>query len=441
MIASLNTRDAPTISYGELLKASARGTVSQCVFQPEGGFVANGSSSTVVRIPIASNDSFLDTRRSNLRIKLNVTAATAAVFLDTSVYSVIKNMRVLTAAGTPIETINEYNFLANQLIQGGLAKDAFPSQSIKIGTANDAGISAAVANYNEIDNLQNSTFAVGASSRTYNAPIICSGFMQMSAENVNGVYIPLCLIQGGVVLELTLADPGDVFKSATGTATYTAEISYVATMVTPEAGVVQEKKAALQQLGMTGQKLHMSSFTYINQQFYDAITAHALMMGVRARSIKGILAYCRPSASVGAFTANKYASDVSTANPPSNGYIAVGGVNFPNVPLQTFGDFLTNYEQALGRSAAGLIDGASWVSGATTFVDAATHGTFSYGLDLESFVDAKNVIEAGYDTSSQSLPVTIYINTGNATARQWQVFAHCDMILSLDGNGQLSASY
>ena len=273
--------------------------------------------------------------------------------------------------------------------------------------------------------------------------------MQMSSETVNGVYIPLPLIQSGVVLELTLADPGDVFKSATGTATYTAEISYVATMVTPEAGVVQEKKAALQQLGMTGQKLHMSSFTYINQQFYDAITAHALMMGVRARSIKGILTYCRPAASVGAFTANKYASDIAAPTPqnqagnvPSNGYIAVAGMNFPNVPLQTFGDFLTNYEQALGRSAAGLIDGASWVSGATTFVNESTHGTFAYGIDLESFSDsAKNVMESGYDTSSQSLPVTIYINTGNATARQWQVYAHCDMILSLNGNGELSASY
>ena len=451
MIASLNTRDAPTISYGELLKGSAKGTVSQRVYQPEGGFVAVGQSSTVVRIPVASNDSALDTRRSNLRIKLNVTAAGNPVYLDTSVYSVIKNLRVLTAAGTPIETITEYGLLSNHLLQTVMDKQAFPSQAVKIGTTSNTNIIGAavaadsVAQYNNVLNLNESSFAVGATSRTYNAPIICSGFMQMSNENVNGVYQPLPLINGGYVIELTLADPGDAFKcpaAAAGTCTYTAEISYVATLVTPDdRNIWAEKKAALQQLGMTGQKLMMSSFSYQNQIFYTASTNNALMLGVRARSIKSLLAFARPTAAIGAFTSHKVASDVGAANAPSNGYVAIAGVNFPNVPLQTFGDFAVNYEQAVGKPLAGLVDGFSWDSGNTSFVDSRAHGTWAFGLDLESFADGKNVMESGYDTSSQSLPITLYLNTGNANARQFLTYAHFDQILMIDGNGQLSASY
>ena len=73
----------------------------------------------------------------------------------------------------------------------------------------------------------------------------------------------------------------------------------------------------------------------------------------------------------------------------------------------------------------------------------AAFGTAFYGLDLESYAAASDILESGLDTSSLALPINIEFNfgaAGLATTMNVLTAAAVDAIYTLDAQGMLTVS-
>jgi hypothetical protein len=403
-------------------------------YRPETSTGGYTPSNRTIRIPIAGNDVFIDTNRSVLTFKATATYTTGTLYLDNSAFSFIDNIRIYGGDGQILEEINNYGVIANRLADINMPVDE------------REGIRGKYAGFNNNFPLSTAGMTAFTSGTAiyFQIPLVASGILNMTSKAHNGgVLLPIALLNSGLTIEINLvANLNDPFCSADASvvsAWQIDDVSYDATVVSFAPEVVN----SLRQAAVASGGVFVSSYTHHGQVVSSGSQSVSLNMAERAKSIKSI--YVTPKL---VSQSNDVAQMWSATPAPStagtgtlNAYLQLASMNYPNVALNTFADVARELEKAVGTACAGVVDRATLESSTVAFATtAASPGRFTLGFDLDTV--SREQLEAGYDNSSQSIPIVVNMDYGSSANRYFYIHSLVDMVVKLDPiTGFMSVSY
>ena len=229
------------------------------------------TGTNVIRIDLPPSLGFLDTSQSYLSFKLEITSATnqnvtAPIQLDGDASSWIQRFELISAHGTQLEYIDNYNLLCNMLHKANMGKDY--------------GDSTARITQGHGEESYRAGHTDGA--RTYCIGFDCSGILGSQAK-----YIPLKYIQGAIQLELQLADAKRCCLGPTDVTYKITNVEYVCEAIQFE----QDFESVFQQQLMTqGIDVYFDSYTNHNVIVEGNDGEQTHMISQSSRSVKS--AYC-----------------------------------------------------------------------------------------------------------------------------------------------------
>jgi hypothetical protein len=438
----MNTQIPEVLRYSKSLNALAIPAKQNLrKYYPETSRSGYTTTNRTIRIPISGNDVFIDTNRSSLTFTLTVTAATNPVFLDNSAYSVIDSLRVIDSNGMVLEEINQYNIMANRLADFNVPVDEREGIKGRYAGMTNQGVPSLNGAF---------SFAAGTTSRTFNLPLVGSGILNMTSKAHNGgVLLPIALTNG-LYIEINLVsninDPFYTDAAAAGTlsAWTVNDISYDATVVSFDANVVRDLQAAAIQAG----GIFLSSYSYHGQQISSPSASVSLNMNERAKSIKSIYVTPRLDSQNNNLTGTLFSSLAPTAATNINAYLQLASMVWPNVAIQNTADAARELEKALGTSCSGIVSREEFEdSTAADVVTTLSGGSqvlrfprYTIGFDLDTV--SREMLEAGYDNQSSSIPIQINHVYDSAAARTYVIHSLVDMVVKLDPVAKsMSVSY
>ena len=236
------------------------------------------SGTNVIRIDLPPSVGFLDTSQSYLSFKLEILntgitaggdkdqTASAPLQLDGDASSWIQRFELISAHGTQLEYIDNYNLLCNMLHKANMGKDYGDSTARITQGHGEESYRAGHAD----------------AARTYCIGFDCSGILGSQAK-----YIPLKYIQGAIQLELQLADAKRCCIGPAGVNYKITNVEYVAECIQFE----QDFEAVFQQQLMTqGIDVYFDSYTNHNVILENNSGEQTHMISQSSRSVKS--AYC-----------------------------------------------------------------------------------------------------------------------------------------------------
>lgn len=424
---------------GALKPAGVKAKMNRTEFYPLSAGTFSPSSARVCTIPISSN-AFMDTTRSWLNFTVSATVATANAYLRSG-YSMFSRLRILNQGGQVLEDLMDYGLLVNKYIDLLVDPATRGGQLSSCGFGDaQVGLNSTILNALEFDNLQ--TFTAGATtSFTVQLPLALSGIMNMTSsrhgESGQGLYLPLCLAQGGLYLELTLRDNAYDMLEGTATTSITAlnisNVRFSAMMLDFGAEVVANLKQAIL---AQGGRAFISTESYNVQTLSSASTVRSFNLAFKARSVKGI-AWINRLATQNGSPVNSY--DASVYYAPTNTYILASGMRIPAQPIETYAEFVANLQDYFGKPLKGAFAARQvYTSDAIAFADATIQGSAMFGVDLES---VRDYLESGMDAQGNVSFVLNQTTTSSASTIT-TVITHFDQVLICDVvSGQWSVSY
>ena len=236
------------------------------------------SGTNVIRIDLPPSVGFLDTSQSYLSFKLEILntgitaggdkdqTASAPLQLDGDASSWIQRFELISAHGTQLEYIDNYNLLCNMLHKANMGKDYGDSTARITQGHGEESYRAGHAD----------------AARTYCIGFDCSGILGSQAK-----YIPLKYIQGAIQLELQLADAKRCCIGPAGVNYKITNVEYVAECIQFE----QDFEAVFQQqLMVQGIDVYFDSYTNHNVILENNSGEQTHMISQSSRSVKS--AYC-----------------------------------------------------------------------------------------------------------------------------------------------------
>lgn len=438
----MQTAIPESLRYSKGLKMLGPGhTVGVRKYFPESGISNFNTSNRVIRIPISAPNGFMDTNRSAINCKVSPVltggnaSAAGNVFFDNSAYSLIDTLRILDSNGTVLEEIQNYGIIMNRLMDANLPYTKRTKEGTYAGFNKSTGSADPFAGTNQISlcSYTAASPAVVTNSSTYlSIPLVGSGVLNMTSEaHAGGLLMPLALIQG-IVIEIQLvANAFEAFSLtgdlATPALSFTVDnVSFDATIIEFDQSLIAQMK---QQIAASGGSVFVSSYTYHGQTTSQASASLTLQMNERAKSIKSIFAIPRLTSQTTNAFQNITASPAPTNNGTVNAYLLIGSKQFPNQPYNYYHECFKAFKDACGGGLDGIIDAQVYESNAVTM--GATQGRFTLGWDLEA-VHARDLIEAGVDNSTSSIPISVNFTYNDATAKTIVLASHVDMIIQVD---------
>ena len=249
------------------------------------------SGTNVIRIDLPPSLGFLDTSQSYLSFKLEITSATnqnvtAPLQLDGDASSWIQRFELISAHGTQLEYIDNYNLLSNMLHKANMGADYGDSTARITQGHGEESYRAGHAD----------------AARTYCIGFDCSGILGSQAK-----YIPLKYIQGAIQLELQLADAKRCCIGPAGVNYKITNVEYVCECIQFE----QDFEAVFQQQLMTqGIDVYFDSYTNHNVILESNDGEQTHMISQSSRSVKSAYCVTRKTADISKSTAHgltKYA--------------------------------------------------------------------------------------------------------------------------------------
>jgi hypothetical protein len=249
---------------------------------------------------------------------------------------------------------------------------------------------------------------------------------------------------GGIVLELTLAQPQEVLTNCSSIGTQPSydiqAVEIIAPVIQYPDSVVQSFKQMVQAQG----SVSMSSVSY--QSFVYPIPGSAspqtvsIPIALRSRSLKAVYFFFQPNSSSTDFS---YPRTSARESPTAMSYyLRVGSQYFPasNIQYSTAGGpgGLTEAVIELEKSVSKLTDirHGSVLSATNFALPQVRGGTAIFGIDLEA--SAISFLENGINTADNAL--SCYLEISNLTglvAGNVQIYALFDNTISVMANGNL----
>jgi hypothetical protein len=460
----METRVPPAgVRFGQLLPLGTKARSYTRRFIPSNGTTFTPTQ-RVVRLEL-NGPMFMDPRHSFLKFDLTpldssgsqiggVVNANSNISFSSG-HNIIERLVITGPDGTELERIENYNVLAEMMLDFTVSDDnirSYGSYTAGIGDMADNG-------------LQGYETIVGAFTTADGTRTLClkliSGLLQ------NKRYLPLLALRGsGLVLELYLSPLATAFYSeaspenATEVADYRlTNIEYVARCVDFDESFNRTFMDILRsngELQFHGTSFHNFVYTASWQTGYQNIP-----IAERARSLKAIFAIQR----VQSHTANIYYDSLATRERAGTvSYVFnIGGMRYPSAPIKfsqaAYGgaaEGLIELQKAFGNLTdvqfAGRMDNRHPQSvNIGQFRGAFDLFKYAIGIDLENYPQDTDTLESGLDTLSQSLPLYLeieYANVANikstdvdsGTIIRFDFFSMVDVIYVLSADGLLSAS-
>lgn len=375
------------------------------------------SSSNTVRIelPQLSAGTYIDPRQSFLRFRLTI--AGQAVQLDHSAACIIRRLTVSSASlGTQLESINNYNLLANVLLD--LTSDANTSLfalSTLMGTSESAvRMGAAIS---------------AGNSREFAIPLM----------SILGLFADKNLPAVGYVLELQLEDPAVAFVGATGATCTVDRISYVASLH----DVGPELYNAM--MASSGGSIMVPCHSYkCLQGSTNLSSSQTFPIGVRQSSVKHIFTVLRRSDSPLTTSTTRSLSDWQSGGDLQSYQFRIGAENWPASPVTGYPAMWANVQKCLhtfNTTLSGLIGYTQYIRNAAFSTAASTTiGAFLIGIDAEASCWQKSdAMLSGLNTTSSNVYLDLVYNSAPAVTSTIDFLCAHDLILAVSGN-QVTAS-
>lgn len=515
--------------YENQLPVAIESTSTRRMFFPEGGSTYGptgaGTNPNIIRIPINAQD-MLDCQESYLQFKLTNRSTNAETLgLDYGV-PFIRRLRI-ESGGTTLEDINEYGKLYAQLMacqssqgaiqeatltQGGMTSDssltnpaavdradstltnaagtvagagalthaellaavtagggadaAALAVNLKLANAMTAEVNAFKTQAGGVDAMTiashgvqrpNTQLAVGRSVY-FNVPLV-SALLNMEK------YVPLVMMNAGLVIEIELDDVGTagVFSADAATCGWDiTDVRYCAHLISLQRDFYDKLRLVMEG---SGSVLQLSGTTY--RQFTGTLPntdKGTIAVPAKIKSIKGML--FTQNATDDKTHKQRYGVSNSIPNGISEYQFRVGSVVHPPTSVKvsqgldaagvnsytnkgeayqelrklfgTLGDYqhggvLINENTYL----VGRPNVAHAVAGAATVVQSIIN---PFGLSFESF--PRTALESGVNSADRNLSINLEItrNDGPAADATVNVWAMCDAIFYINLDGSVSAS-
>ena len=273
-----------------------------------------------------------------------------------------------------------------------------------------------------------------------NVPLV-SGLLNMEK------YLPLVMMNAGLVLELELGPADDLGVKAGGSLNYEiSNVRYVAHLIDLQRDFYDKLRMVMEGSGGVLQLTGSTFRNFSQNEPAAASTDYTINIPARVKSIKSIF-----------FTMNQSGDDthynVGSAQP--NGLTSyqfrVGSVLYPPHKVQAGatnkGEPYMELRKAFGtlgdyQHGGVLLDGTSYYTAADKALATAGQAPVltPFALDFESF--PKTALENGINSADRSLPITLEIerNGGPNAASDVEVWVMCDAVFYVNLDGSVSVS-
>jgi len=392
-------------------------------YQPVNGSSFVSNSNNLIRIEVRDSG-FLDGQSSFLKFSITNNSS-ASICFQGYASSIIQRLRI-TCGSQVLSDIQSYNQLANMLILNSSSDDY--QRILQIVGGGDSSPD------NVLIGINNNAIATTA-TKTYSIPLI-SGLLSSSK------FLPLSMLAGGLVIELTLEPTFyNVFCNATSantTPTYTvSNIEYCAKIID-----IEDDNALMyiKNMMMAQGGLKIKTFDY--QTHLNSIANGqgnaVLTIPDRSSSLKSLITTLhRSTGDFNISTVQGYKFNVSQFS------YRVGGTQYPITPIQVSDTNLVEYFSEIQK----CLNSGLWNMSGRTFADYASavnnttytdFGSFAMAYDFENY----NQTDAfsGLNLSTLGLPVSLSItfSTNTPAALNAVTFANKDVVYVITPDGVIS---
>jgi hypothetical protein len=383
---------------------------------------------------------FLDPASLSIRytVATVVPATNAAAMAGTPVYTPIQRLQI-SANGSTIDTISQYNQVAHVLTQGYLDVAAKFGRQAAYGYT---PIASTLTTAPSLFNMDCRVSGAGATDTyTVSAPLPC---VLSQCEKM----LPL-FAMGGLRLTFTLDTLANMFAtglmySAGAAVTYQLPTSCTITNFEVCYSMIDLGQEAEQMVRGMGARLFLKSHSFNNSATSSAAGATGSLSFVfnqRYSSIRS--AYVLPNQVIG----NKWAEIVDLTCGLGDYQLQIGNSAYPQMPLSTVnnkaGILQETYRafQAINSFGSMSIDTAEFNVLASTVLAALNPyepGKFFVGVNLEKVATADHVLMSG--VSTYNTPINVVINSSavsaNVLACNINLLLDYDCIITIDQEGR-----
>lgn len=392
-------------------------------FQPVNGSSFVSNSNNLIRIEVRDTG-FLDGQSSYLKFSVTNNSS-ASVSFQGYASACIQRLRI-TCGSQVLSDIQSYHQLANMLILNSSSDDY--QRILQIVGGGDSSPD------NALIGINNNAIATTA-TKTYSIPLI-SGLLSSSK------FLPLSMLAGGLVIELTL-EPSfyGVFCNATSantTQTYTvSNVEYCCKIVD-----IEDDQALMYIKNMMMAQGGLKIKTYDWQSHLNSIPSSAgnavLTIPDRSSSLKALMTTLhRTTGDYNISTVQGYKFNVSQYA------YRVGGTQYPITPVQVSDTNLVEYFSEVQK----CLNSGLWNMSGRTFADYPSavnnttytdFGSFAMCYDFENY----NQTDAfsGLNVATLGLPINLSITFGTATPATLNAvtFANKDVVYVITPDGVIS---
>jgi hypothetical protein len=433
-----------SLRYSEVVPKGLKSSANFVDFLP-----SNGSTFTdnqIIRIPIQAFSQFLDTQHSYLAFDVNVSATNADVlYFDGGGHGLFKRLRVLSSSNNELERIDDYGAITslisdmvrsygNYAAQGGLS-EGFPSD----------GSTASRTRH----------VTIGAVSRktSFALPLHASGTLGMLLHK----YLPLPVINNGIVLELTVSPRNYSIYSSTGNPVTQMDISnirYVAALITPPNDFLDMFK---QVVGRSGLVLSCTSFRNYVAQLAGTQGTNTVKIVDSLKSCKSYFGMLRRTTNInnlnefsvtsrGRENLSSYILRVNNQPIPysavdTTGVLSASNNNTTNgCPAGAYLELMKALSR-LGDSQVGFaITGECYTADDSSALVNSQTPKFAFAVDLEAF-QSEAILSGTSMYSGNTSEIQVILTGTGANAVQIDSYILYDMELVIDPSGTVNVNY
>lgn len=355
-----------------------------------------------------------------------VTAVSPCAMIGTPVYCPFQRLQI-TANGTTIDSISQYNQVGHVLTQGNLDVSSKYGRQFAYGYTNTTA-----GNTQNVQNLDGRVSAVGTDTYSVGAPLPC---LLSQCEKM----IPLFAV-GNIRLTFTLDSLVNMFLAAgtwAGTV-YVAPTSFTLSNFEVIYNMVDLGSQVEQMVKGMGSRLFLKSHSYNNSATAvasGAIGSNSYVFNQRYSSIRS--AFILPNLTV----ANKWAEFCDLTSNTGDYQLQIGNSAFPQMPLSSvnnkggilqetyraFGNIYGNGSMSIDTNEFSII--ANSVTGNCSPYEP---GKFIVGQNLEKCQNTDHVLMSGVSTYNSPISAVINIGTATTNACNLNLLLDYDAIIVID---------
>lgn len=435
-----------SLRYSEVVPRGLKSDNNFVEFLPTNG--SSFAAEQTFRIPIQAYSQFLDTGHSYLKFDVSVFGAAADDCLfDGGASGLISRLRVLSSSNAELERIDDYGAIS------ALMNDI--NRTTNNTTSSGAimeGLSDTILPSGHPDmELQRIVAALGAAipaTTTFCLPLHLSGILGPLLHK----YLPLPIINNGIVLEITLASPNYALVNQTNNAAFAyllTNIKYVAALVTPPSDFMAMFKQVTTQSGLT---LSSTSFrNYLSQINTNAQNTIKIVDSLK--SVKSLFVMMRSAALLN--LPQHYSITARAKADCSQFFTRINNIPVPaaaiTATVTNASQVYTELMKAMAKLGDSIVGGnisqpsfivADDIAAVGVAAGASIGAKFALGLDLEAYQNEALISGVSmYSNNTSEIQVVLTADGTVNGGQQVNSILLYDLELNIDNVGNVTVNY